>query len=252
MRFLAPCSPRKKERSPENILRLFLSLYPDLLERGALGFWGKYNIDEFENVVERWVRRDNINLFDDSPIVCAIRSFSYNIFPFHVDRYIKVTQKLVELGADLHRRSETTGLSLLHEILAEGNDPYESCKLYEFWTIVLYESHVDLNGYLDTELDFYRECSPIFIGDLDGRQRCITMAKDIHEQPRFSWDWWIDPQAPGFEVLNEFRLFGPPWHDLTMDTPDSSPQWKYNFPFLYYPADLPEEEPVQLPGAWVE
>ena len=153
MRFLAPCSPRKKERSPENILRLFLSLYPDLLERGALGFWGKYNIDEFENVVERWVRRDNINLFDDSPIVCAIRSFSYNIFPFHVDRYIKVTQKLIELGADLHRRSSRT---VPRTYSAPCPWPYSWSVRYAgqpgaWWDVYLYDWSISCEGELRSE-----------------------------------------------------------------------------------------------------
>lgn len=233
MRFLAPCSPRKKGRLPEDILQLYLGIYPDMLERGVLGFWGKYNIDEFEKVVTSWVRRDNINLFDDSPIICAVRSFSCNKFPFHVERYIKITQKLVELGADLHRRAETTGLSLLHEILAEGVDPYEASRMFKFWVIVLRESGINMTSYFDVELGFYDKCSPIFIEEQVGRQRYITMAMDIFGQPHFSWDWWIDPATPGFEVLKEFRSFGPPWHDPTIEPEDDGYQWKYNFPFVY-------------------
>jgi hypothetical protein len=252
MRFLAPCSPRRKERDSERIFRLYLSLYPDMIERDVLGFWGKYNIDEFETVVEKWVRRDNINLFKDYPIVCAIRSFVHSIFSFHVDRYIRVTQKLIEMGADLHRRSETTGLSLLHEILAEANDPYEAMEIYKFWTAVLYESRINIADYLKVELDFYREGSPIVIESLEGRQRWITMAMDIYGQPRFSWDWWIDPQAPGFEALNEFRLFGPPWHAITSGTWDIDPEWKYNFPFVYSPIQATDaEKSTHLRRLWI-
>ena len=251
MRFLAPCSPREKGRNPGKVLDLYLPVYPDILERGVLGFWSRYNIDEFETVVAKWVRRDNINLFDDSPIICAIRSLTYNKFPSHVDRYVKVIQKLIGLGADLHRISEMSELSLLQELLAEGNDPYAASVIFKFWTTLLNEAQVDMAHYFNIELDLYQKRRLIFLTAIEGRRRYITLVMDAEGRPHFSWDWWIDPQAAASEAVTEFRNFGPPWHDLTLDTESSSPKWKYNFPFVYlsiHTSDQPPEDSSATQG----
>jgi hypothetical protein len=123
---------KKEGRKSRKSTLLFLPVCPYILEMGALGFWGRYNIDEFEAVVAKWVRRHNINLCEDSPVICAIRSFFHNKFSFHVDRYFKVTQKRVELGAELHCTSDTTDLSLLHRILAEARELAEVSKIFKF------------------------------------------------------------------------------------------------------------------------
>jgi hypothetical protein len=112
-------------------------------------------IDELEAMVAKWVRRYNTNLFEDSPVICAIRSFVHNKFSFHVDRYFKVTQKLVELGAELHCTSDTTDLSLLHRILAEAREPAEASRIFRFWILVLNEARIDMTRYFNIELDFH-------------------------------------------------------------------------------------------------
>jgi hypothetical protein len=232
---------------PGLILRLYLSVYPDLLERSVLGFWGKYNIDEFEPVIEDWVTRDNINLFEDSPIICAIRSLASDIFPFHMDRWIEALLKLIRLGADLHRRSETTGLSLLHEILAVTYYPFLSSGVFNFWVGVLTEAGVDMNRYLKVELDLYHKGNPIFIEELDNRRRYIIVNMDIYGNPHFSWDWWIDPHSPAHDVLEEFRNFGPACHDIVGKVPDSSLKAGDNYPFFYRLVHNTNQPPKESP-----
>jgi hypothetical protein len=56
---------------------------------------------------------------------------------------------------------------------------------------------------------------------------------DIYGIPHFSWDWWIDPEGPAYEVLDEFRNFGPPSHDLVGNAQDKSRRPVDNFPFVH-------------------
>ena len=120
-------------------------------------------------------------------------------------RWIKSIQKLVKMGADVHRFSETRKLSLLHEVLALEALPWEVQETFDFWLLVLSSSGVNITRYLKVEANFYYDNHCTFIEDWDDYRRILTLDRNTEGEARFGWEWWVDPEAPGYEVVKEFK-----------------------------------------------
>jgi hypothetical protein len=73
--------------------------------------------------------------------------------------------------------------------------------------------------------------SPYLGADIinDVRLRYLVFSEHI---PRVSWDWYIDPKGPAFQVLYEFRNLGPSIHGPRKDynSPDAMSHWPYFYP----------------------
>jgi hypothetical protein len=241
------------------------------VERSGLLFWTEYRIDEFEYIIEDWVTWDNINLFEDSPLLCAVRSMKRDeydlnwqyyldrkngpdrqycldrgypldgVYPLnrqhhlewldYQDRWKMAIGKLIKLGADIHQQVDTTRPRLLYELLAIARHPFDSQNLFDLWMQILWFSDIDIARYLTTEWNFYHKESH-FIEDLENRPRHIIF--DISGRPRVYWDWWIDPRSPAYEVLQEFRNFGPAVHDISQNSFHCTEGHDENAPFFYY------------------
>lgn len=162
---------------------------------------------------------------------------------------MEVVKSLLKLGPDLYCRSDTTGsdttgLSILREILEPTNDPYDASKTFKFWAAILNTSGIDLTSYLKVELELFNMENPKFIRERFYRQRYITMEMDIYGQPVISWDWWVDPEAPGFEVVREFRDFEPPFgllSDHHYNPEEFCCDWREDFPYVCLMRHVREE-----------
>jgi hypothetical protein len=140
-------------------------------------------------------------------------------------------RRLIKLGSDIHQQADTNRLRLLYEILAIARSPFDSQNLFDIWLDILLSSDVDVARYLKIELKFHDEASHL-IEDLESRPR--HMIFDISGRPRVYWDWWIDPQSPAYEVLEEFKNFGPAAHNPCENSWLATEGYEENAPYFYY------------------
>jgi hypothetical protein len=93
----------------------------------------------------------------------------------------------------------------------EADTPLESKSLGLAWLDILTELRLDVVEYLRTEYCFHFDPSkslPMLDADwrTDDRARRLVVSE---EMPAISWDWFIDANGKAFEVLEEFKNFGP-------------------------------------------
>lgn len=248
---------------PLQTLQLVVAHYPNCIEGGVLRFWGTLSLDNFEKTVDKWVTRENINLFDYSPVLCAMRSMrdnrKYLSWPDKL-RWIESIQKLIKMGADIHRFSESSGISLLHEVLGLTEDPAEIPEDFRFWVLVLVSSNVKSIEYLKAEVDFYYENNCTFIEDVYEYRRVLTL--DIHDdgEPHFGWEWWVEPDAPGYEIAKEFKTFSytPDRKSLSFEEHTRREKLlpeRFERKQIAKAAKMQKfqnQEQLQLPGAWID
>lgn len=122
----------------------------------------------------------------------------------------------------------------MHDILAEVLTPHDATRIFNFWLFVLTEANINITSYLAREQYLYQMYRPVFINEVAGRPRCITVAIDQRSQPHFSWDWWVDPRSPALDVLVEFKNFGPFDFDLTLQM-EIILSWESKVPSYYFP-----------------
>jgi hypothetical protein len=165
------------------------------------------NIESFEVIIETWVNSENINLFNDSPLLCAMRSLRWRPpWPIKL-RWIKAIQKLIKMGADIHQFSKSSKVSLLHEVLGIAKQSWDVPEAFNFWILILVSSGVNITRYLRVEVDFYYDNGPIFIPVEDPYElrRCITLEVHADGDAHFGWEWWVEPRHPGYELAKEFN-----------------------------------------------
>lgn len=269
----SPAYPHKYIK-PELTLRLIAAHFPDCIEGSVLQFWDTMTIEVFETVIETWITRENINLFDDSPILCAMRSMQWDSPPWPTKlRWIKSIQKLIKMGADIHRLSRSSKVSLLHEVLSLTKAPYDVPEAFTFWISILTSSGVGITQYLKVEGDFYYDNAPIFIEVPDEDLRILTLQIHDDGDAHFGWEWWVDTHGPGYELAKEFKHF----EAIMFYNPNRDLEYTGDYDFdLYlklrderrYHQQLREERfwskkaakeseeqnknPIQLPGAWID
>jgi hypothetical protein len=217
-------------------------------------------------MVNEFVTRDNVNLFDDSPLLCAFRSMQR--YPGRVlmyrdqgidgaafndcemepllDIWKGAIRNVIQKDADIHRFSEDGHLSLLQELMIIENCPFQAQDMIDLWLDLLSSSGVDVASYLKIEMDHHRK-NKSFLKDLEGRQRCMVF--QLGYLPPVSWDWWVNPQGPVYEVLQEFKHIGPPV-DCTFETGYSpiygemGDNWPFVHPKSWYPLFFVEKSPA--------
>jgi hypothetical protein len=174
-------------------------------------------IQMFNDLVNEFVSEETVNKFHETPIPMAMRML-WSSEPALHDEWKKTIRHVIDLGANLSK-GHTTGTvgTLLDNIMNLVARPFDSIWLGKEWLDVLSKSKVDTVEYLQREFRVHFDefkSLPMLSPDVrsDNRPRYLIISEDI---PSVSWDWFIDPQGPVFDLLLEFRNFGPTISDVS-------------------------------------
>ncbi|PMD61924.1 uncharacterized protein K444DRAFT_642186 [Hyaloscypha bicolor E] len=175
-------------------------------------------VDLFTRIVHEWLTEENIN-------DCSL--------PFQCPQWKSIIFHLIRLGSNLQRGSKK-GITILDDLMNRADTPFESKSFGLAWLDILTELRLDVVEYLRTEYCFYFDPSkslPMLEGNwsTDFRARRLVVSE---ETPSISWDWFIDANGKTFEVLEEFKNFGPSYHNVIYWYP-TRPELFSNWPFLY-------------------
>jgi hypothetical protein len=193
----------------------------------------------FNGIIDEILSQITIDAFDISPISTAIRMLRKSE-PELRDGWMELIHRLLALGPDLYACPTVEDGTMIDEIMNIAQCPFESYEVGNVWLAILERFGVDIDDYLRTErtLQVHFDdsgslpmLSPYFrVGALNSiRHRYLIFSENI---PRISWDWYIDPKGPAFEVLYEFRHTGPSCHVFEQDYnyPEELSNWPYFYP----------------------
>lgn len=226
------CQSVSEWNSQDGILRLFSSRQTDVLERTpSIFFWKEFSASEFKALTGEWVNEDNINIFVDSPLVCGLKCMWKSSPDSDDNEWKSVFQRLMKIGADVHRFSKELGRSLLDDILCLTDCPFESQSLVRLWIQVISSSDIDIERYLDTEMSFRTSLQNPFLPSRDDRQRIILFSPN--SPTPIQWEWYISSTSHAYDVLEEFKNFGPPAQNLFVSEFHALWGAVDNWPFVY-------------------
>jgi hypothetical protein len=197
-----------------------------------IGIFVDIPVDLFTRMVHEWFTEENINDCRCPPLAIAAQKFGESL-PFQCPHWKSIILHLIRLGSDLQRGSRE-GTTILDDLMNVVNTPFESQSLGLAWLDILTELRLDVVEYLRTEYRFHFDPSkslPILSADwrTDYRARRLVVSE---ETPSISWDWFIDANGKAFEVLEEFKNFGPGAVD-DIDWFVHGPRSLNNWPFFY-------------------
>ena len=145
----------------------------------------------------------------------------------------KVTWRLGILTNHLRRselllQHQKMTFTLLDELFALNSDPFQAELLAQEWLLMLAEADYDINTYLNNEKRLH--CTQNFLS----YPECSNLRSNVYRQlvfeigenPKVSWDWWIDPLSHASLALHEFRYMNP-CHN------DRQGYWENSWPFHY-------------------
>jgi hypothetical protein len=193
----------------------------------------------FEGLVHGLVSKVNIDAFETSPLSTAMKMF-HKSDPDSRNAWKELIYSILSLGPDLHNSYDWGGGTVLSQILDIAKSSFESEEVGEEWLAILEDFGINIAEYLGTErlcqykLGLVPILSPpwsnVFEDEVYNniRYQYINFSDDV---PRISWDWYIHPGRPAFEVLHEFRNFGPGHLDAREDY--QSPEAMFNWPYFY-------------------
>jgi hypothetical protein len=195
----------------------------------------KVTLAAFEDIVNELFSKVNIDAFEISPIIPAIRMLR-KAQPGFCDEWKQLIHRLLELGPDLHASHLFEGETVLDQIMDIAESPFESHEVGEQWLSILESFGFDIEDYLQTERIYqYEGSTPI----LTPHMGFFNMGDDIPKRymvfseysPRISWDWHVDPESHAFEALHEFRNLGYMHQDPVDD--HRFPERMLNWPYVY-------------------
>lgn len=180
----------------------------------------------------------------------AWRNFMFSVFGkvYTSSSWVPALHTFIEHGVNLHRLSDSHGVSPYIMILSMQVHPFEADHTAYSWLEMLRTCGVDISSYLETEntlVDKY--------GFGQGPTEAKEMKKitlDIEGLPMPSWRWKLPTESSIIELLQEFRILGRnnmEWsrgcrHDP--EGPNDFNFWKArhfygdsHFPFLLCPLD---------------
>jgi hypothetical protein len=195
-------------------------------------FFEQHGLPLFIRMVREVLTKENINDCLRPPL--AIASAIVGRWSLPDRNLLKPTiQHLIALGADPHQGLEDES-TLLENLMWRIDHPWDSASVGREWLDILMGSRIDVVEYLRTEHRLHFDPSrslPMLRSERyhDYRARYLIISE---EPPSLSWDWFIDAEGNAFEVLEEFKNFGPGRHALYNDyyQPSSMPNW----PFFYH------------------
>ena len=185
----------------------------------AVREYGSGNTD-WGSSIRKWLRR--------KPDIHT-RSFS-SYGPW---RWGVITDRARRLDFLLEHEEMT--FTLLDELFALNSDPFHAEVLAQEWLLMLAEADYDINTYLENEkrLHFTQNflSYPEFSSHYFNTYRQLVF--EIGENPRVSWEWWIDPLSHASLVLDEFRYMNPCHPDHRFHLHYWSVGWEMTWPFDY-------------------
>jgi hypothetical protein len=191
----------------------------------------KLPVHLFTRMVREWFTKENINDCLCPPLATAVMILGKS----HTTQYQQwksVIQHLIRLGTNL-QRGFRDGATILDNLMDGCGSPFESRPLGLAWLDILIELRIDVVEYLRTEYSHHFDPSkslPMLRKNYrtDFRPRYLIISE---ETPSASWDWFINAEGKAFDVLEEFKNFGPGRHDVLRAL--QNPGAAYNWPFFY-------------------
>jgi hypothetical protein len=190
----------------------------------------KPRIEVFREMVDEFVTEQNINEFEHSPIVLSMEMMLGTLSKARglSDEWMEIIRHLIALGADIHK-SEDNGSTLTMRVMDLADHPFDSIYVGDVWLDTLRGARVDDSEYLEVERIYHFERwksqseKPLIYQHFE-------FSEDANKS-RFSWDWSISPELSVFDVLNEFKHFGPTQHRAEDDYYE--PEELHNWPYVY-------------------
>ncbi len=164
-----------------------------------------------------------------------------------LDQWESLIRRLLRTGVDVHesinRSSKFNGRNFPYEIpeygtpldeMFDGTDtPAESRALANGWLEILRSEGYDVVAYIEKEhaLHYTRPqiSLPRYMSIYWGNSRELLFSFD-EENPRLSWDWWVDPASSTYLIRSTFK------HMLMLSEVHGDPvSWEENWPFRYPP-----------------
>jgi hypothetical protein len=178
----------------------------------SLLFWRALHTSDLRDVINEWVTEENINVLEYSPLVAALRSTltsrRVNPGPEDASRSMLLLRKLIRMGGDIHRFFPELGTSLLDDIVELTTCPFEFRFLMGIWTNALESSGIDIQSYVEAEMAFRPLPHQRSLPSIYERQRILVFSPTSYIP--IWWEWQIPNNSPAYEVLEEFKNFGPP------------------------------------------
>jgi hypothetical protein len=199
-------------------------------------------VQMFNDMVHEWVSKENINKYGFSPILAAIRMLWKSEFTLS-DHWKEVIQHLIALGADL-QKSSFEGGTMLDDIMSIVDGPFDSLYLGNAWLDTLRRCDMDVVEYLRNERIYHsidsRPLPMLYPYWRYDHERFLIILDEI---PKISWEWFIDLEGRAFDVLEEFKNFGPASHDIFSDyyCPEDIKNWPFIYPGWQYCAKKVED-----------
>jgi hypothetical protein len=213
----------------------------------------KSRIEGFREIVDEVVSEQNINEFMHSPILYSMAGMLEAPRTAHgpFDEWMEMTRRLIALGADIHGFKDDGSTLTMSIITGLADHPFDSIYIGDVWLDTLRGVGVNDSEYLGAELmhdiEFWKSQSqsetPLIL-------RCWEISEEANKC-RISWDWSISSESSVFDVLNEFKHFGPTQHSSLNDYcyPENLYNWPYVYPDWKYCEECDDEghKPVRTP-----
>jgi len=191
------------------------------------------SLDTFNFLSNSYVTSENINYYSQPPILCAFRCMIHHSSSDSLSGWKMAIRRLISLGADIHK-SFGDKYTFLDAIMDLADTPFESADLGSEWLGLLAEAGIDVVAYLRIERAIHFEglntLPKIRMSGRHLRERVLIISEE-GERMGVRTDWAMDSQSKAFEVLHEFRHFGPMHHSKRSDCWE--PEVMYNWPYLY-------------------
>jgi hypothetical protein len=206
----------------------------------------KPRIEDFRELVDEFISEQNINGFQYSPLLFSMEMTLRALMTAHgpFDEWMEVTRGLIALGADIHGFKEDNS-TLFTSILRLADHPFDSTYVGDVWLDTLRGVGVNDSEYLEAEAMHGSE-----YWNTQSGEPLIFLCWEVSEEGdkcKISWDWSISPELSVFDVLNEFKHFGPTQHSPGEDYhhPENLHNWPYVYPdWKYY--EVFEDQGVKI------
>jgi hypothetical protein len=196
-------------------------------------------IETFREIVDKFVSEQNINEFQHSPLLFSMAMMLGTLRIAHgpSDEWMEITRRLIALGADIHGFKDNGSTLTMSIIMRLADHPFDSTYVGDVWLDTLRGVGVNDSEYLEAEsmhdVEYWKSQSeePLIL-------KCWKISEEANKF-KISWDWSISPELSVFDVLNEFKHFGPTQHSGDKDYywPENLHNWPYVYPDWKYCED---------------
>jgi hypothetical protein len=185
----------------------------------------------FREIIDEIVSKQNINESKHSPILLSVAVMLEASRTAHepFDEWMEMTRRLIALDADIHGFKDDGSTLTMSIITGLADHPFDSTYVGDVWLDTLRGVGVNDSDYLEAELmhdsEYWKSQSeaPLIF-------KCWEISEEANKY-RISWDWSISPELSAFDVLNEFKHFGPTLHSAWKDY--YWPENLHNWPCVY-------------------